>query len=432
MSDESIEKKYSREELSALREAAETGDAEAQYKLGVYFFNTENNERAQWRGFTYLKHAAKAGHAAAQAKVEEISHSVGKDSPFFHERVFHEHDMLIFDRAQELLRGEVLSGNKNDDLNMMKVTSFCAMAALSFKMSPEGFCKIDGENEQTGVAYAEIAGILYELAPSMPAGGVCRMLGEWYLSGEHVERDIERGYFWLERSAQWGDEDAAKFLEKEVFAVGSSKMEGLKQWVLFGYPACVTALMGEYWLAHRNKNDGLIAIQTAAQKGDSVAACRVAKLLWDKDRAVAMRLIKNAYEHDTNLELMMLMGRVSEEEGDYARAYNLYYNSYAAGLSEGLYRQACLLYDGKVKLGDTEGKQEAAAWLRHADDVRAPRINRNSYIYPARRENFPKTNWAALCTKKLEEDEAFREKYGACTLDEMVEQAKANGDIDIE
>lgn len=153
-------------------------------------------------------------------------------------------------------------------------------------------------------------------------------------------------------------------------------------------------------------------------------------MLWDKDRDTTMRIVKKAYEHGANLELVMLMGRVAEEEGEYGRAYNLYQMSYGAGSSEGLYRLACLCYDGKFQPGEQDGKKEAAAWLEYADRIRPSKINQNSYIYIASKENFPKTKLAHECVQKMEADEAFRAKYGECTLNEMVEQAKANGDVD--
>ena len=121
---------------------------------------------------------------------------------------------------------------------------------------------------------------------------------------------------------------------------------------------------------------------------------------------------------------------VAEEEGDYGRAYNLYQMSYVAGSSESLYRLACLCYDGKFQPGEQDGKKEAAGWLEYADRIRPSKINQNSYIYIASQENFPKTKLALQCVKKLEENDEFRTKYGNCTLDEMVEKAVANGDID--
>ena len=182
MNTENKKEKYSREDLNILREAVKRGEVDAQYTLGSYLFATGGNEHAQWEGFSHLKHAAKASYEPAQVKVEEISHSVDSYAPFFHKRVFHEHDMLIFNMAKRLLRSELASGSTKDEFNLMRTTSLCAMAAFTFKMSREKFYTMEGENEQTGVAYAELAGIMYEMAPGMPVEGIARILREWYLN----------------------------------------------------------------------------------------------------------------------------------------------------------------------------------------------------------------------------------------------------------
>lgn len=422
MGGESI--KLTWDEVSQLRKAAKNGDAEAQYRLGAHLFDNEEKEKLKWEGFAHLKRAAKAGHAAAQAKVEEISHSVDKSSPFFHERIFHEHDMRIFDALVPTLRSEAIHNKeKGDEGILLSAASLYAMQLFTFQLSPEAFYMTEDGDELDGVAAGEIAAM-------MNMTGAARVVGEWYLNGTHVERDIERAYFWLEKSARMGDEKAAEFLESENMAVGSERMNGINAWVLWGYPGCVNAIMGEYWLDHGNVRDGAAAIEIAARRGDPVGACRVARLIWDKDREKAMEFISEAWKNEPNAETAMFMGRVHEEEGDYARAYDRYNLAFTGGLSEGLYRLACLCYDGKFQPGETPGKQEAAGWLDYGEHIQIPRTNHNTYIYPARKENFVKTDLARKCIRKLGMDEMFREKYGDCMLDEMVEQARENGDID--
>ena len=414
------------DEVSQLRKAAKNGDAEAQYRLGAHLFDNEEKEKLKWEGFAHLKRAAKAGHAAAQAKVEEISHSVDKSSPFFHERVFHEHDMQIFDELVPTLRSEAIHNKeKGDEGILLSAASLYAMQLFTFQLSPEAFYRTEDGDELDGVAAGEIAAM-------MNMTGAARVVGEWYLNGTHVERDIERAYFWLEKSARMGDEKAAEFLESENMAVGSERMNRINAWVLWGYPGCVNAIMGEYWLDHGNVRDGAAALEIAARRGDPVGSCRVARLIWDKDREKAMQVIREAWKNEPNAETAMFMGRVNEEEGDYARAYNNYYLAFSGGLSEGLYRLACLCYDGKFQPGEKPGKEEAAGWLEYGEHIQTPRTNHNTYIYPARRENFVKTDLARKCIRKLNEDEAFRVKYENCKLDEMVEQVMANGEICIE
>jgi len=415
--------KLTPDEVSQLRKAAKSGDAEAGYRLGAHLFDNEDKEKLKWEGFAHLKRAAKAGHAAAQAKVEAISHSVDRDSPFFHERVFHEHDMRIFDALVPTLRGEALRNKeKGDEDILMSAASLYAMQLFTFQLSPEAFCKTEGGDELDGVAAGEIAAM-------MQMTGAARVVGEWYLNGTHVEQDVERACFWLEKSARMGDEKAAEYLESKNMAVGSEQMNGINAWVLMGYPGCVNAIMGEYWLDHGNVRDGTAALEIAARRGDPVGACRVARLIWDKDRERAMQVIREAWKNGPNAETAMFMGRVNEEEGDYARAYKNYYLAFSGGLSEGLYRLACLCYDGKFQPGEVSGKEEGAGWLEYVEHMRPPRSNHNTYIYPGRRESFVKTKLALKCIRKLNEDEAFRAKYENCTLDAMVEQAKTNGDI---
>lgn len=416
--------KLTSEEVSQLRKAVKSGDAEAGYRLGAHLFDNEDKEKLKWEGFAHLKRAAKAGHAAAQAKVEAISHSVDRESPFFHERVFHEHDMRIFDALVPTLRAEAIhNGEKGDDDILMSAASLYDMQLFTFQMSPGMYRMVEGGDDQDGVAAGEIAAM-------MNMTGAARTVGEWYLNGMHVERDIERAYFWLEKSARMGDEKAAEFLESENMAVGSERMNGINAWVLMGYPGCINAILGEYWLDHGNVRDGAAAIEIAARRGDPVGACRVARLIWDKDRGRAMQVIREAWKNEPNAETAMFMGRVHEEEGNYARAYDRYYLAFSGGFSEGLYRLACLCYDGKFQPGENPGKEEAAGWLEYGEHIQTPRTNHNTYIYPARKENFVKTKLARKCIRKLGMDEMFREKYGDCMLDEMVEQARENGDID--
>lgn len=426
MSEQNNGGKLTWDEVSQLRKAAKAGDVEAQYRVGAHLYDNEDKEKLKWEGFAHLKHAAKAGHEAAREKVEEISHTVDRSSPFFHERVFHEHDMKIFDALAPALRSEAIHNKEMGDENiLMSVASFYAMQLFTFQLSPEALYSVEGGDEQDGIEAGEIAAM-------MNMTGAARVVGEWYLNGTHVERDKERAYFWLEKSARMGDEKAAEFLESENMAVGSEQMNGINAWVLKSYPGCVNAIMGEYWVDHGNVRDGAMALQVAAQRGDPVGACRVAKLLWDKDREMAKQFIREAWKNEPNAETAVFMGRVCEEEGDYAKAYDRYYLAFSGGLSEGLYRLARLCYDGKFQPGEKDGKEEAAGWLEYEDHIRTPKTNHNTYIYPARKENFVKTKLARKCIRKLNEDEAFREKYGECTLDEMVEQAKANGDIGLE
>lgn len=413
------------DEVSELRKAAKRGDSEAQYRLGAHLYDNETKEKLRWEGFAHLKHAAKAWHAKADTKMKRISHSVDKDSPFFHERVFHEHDFRIFDALVPTLRSEAIHNKeKGDEDILMSAASLYAMQLFTFQLSPEAFYRTEGGDEQDAVAAGEIAAM-------MNMNGAARVVGEWYLNGTHVERDIERAYFWLEKAARMGDEKAAEFLESENMAVGSERMNGINAWVLWSYPGCVNAIMGEYWVDHGNVRDGAMALQVAVQRGDPVGACRVARLIWDKDREKAMQVIREAWKNEPNAETAMFMGRVHEDEGDYAKAYDRYYLAFSGGLSEGLYRLACLCYDGKFQPGEKDGKEEAAGWLEYGEHIRTPKTNHNTYIYPARKENFSKTKLARKCIRKLSEDETFREKYGSCTLDEMVEQARANEDIDL-
>lgn len=424
MGEENKMEKLTWDEVSELRKAAKEGDSEAQYRLGAHLYDNETKEKLRWEGFAHLKHAAKAGHAAAQEKIERISHSVDNDSPFFHERVFHEHDFRIFDALVPTLRSEAIHNKEKGDENiLMSAASLYAMQLFTFQMSPEMYSMVEGGDEQDGVAAGEIAAM-------MNMTGTARVIGEWYLNGTHVERDIERAYFWLEKSARMGDEKAAEFLERENMTVGSERMNGINAWVLWSYPGCVNAIMGEYWLDHGNVRDGAAAIEIAARRGDPVGACRVARLIWDKDREKAKQVIREAWNNEPNAETAMLMGRVHEEEGDYAKAYDRYYLAFSGGLSEGLYRLACLCYDGKFQPENKDGKEEAAGWLEYEKQIQTPKTNHNTYIYPARKENFVKTKLARKCIRKLSEDEAFREKYSDYSLDEMVEKTRANGDID--
>ena len=59
--------------IERLQKAAEAGDQEAQYKLGLcYYFGKNGLEEDKSRGIAWLKEAGKAGYEKAQKKLVEI------------------------------------------------------------------------------------------------------------------------------------------------------------------------------------------------------------------------------------------------------------------------------------------------------------------------------------------------------------------------
>ncbi len=176
------------ESLMLLKTAAEKGDAEAQYLLGLQYQAGDGIEKSPVEAAKWLRQAATQGHVGAQGALGAMQAASGNA-----------------DEAAEAAKWLQAAAEQG------RTDAMVALAAL---------------HQREGTAVFDQAEALRRYAQAADAGhaGAARTLAEIYSQGRGVPRDISGGLQWYRKAAELGDTEA-KFILGRIEAVTKAVRE---------------------------------------------------------------------------------------------------------------------------------------------------------------------------------------------------------------
>jgi TPR repeat protein len=170
------------ENLMLMKTAAEKGDTEAQYLLGLQYQAGDGIEKNPAEAAKWLRQAATQGHVGAQGALGAL---------------------------------QAASGNADEVTEAAKW-----LQAASEEGRTEAMVALAALHQREGSAVYDQAEALRRYAQAADAGhaGAARTLAEMHVQGRGVARDLAQGLQWYRRAAELGD-TGAKFILGRIEAV---------------------------------------------------------------------------------------------------------------------------------------------------------------------------------------------------------------------
>jgi uncharacterized protein len=429
-----------RSALAALQQLANSGNAEAAFRLGRYF-HMESAYSDYTQALFYYDKAIKKGHAWAMNNVGllydeglgvQVDHAMARK--YFEQAAAMGSEFGYYNLARQDFTGE---GEPRDANNGLALLEKCAQLKKSLCLYNEAAIYLTGdfgipEDQPKGLGLATQAAALGERAASWG-------LAKLYLMGDGgVPLDIEKGISMLRAlsnqgyglaTASLGDLYSDPKLRSEFFSLHFGGEDQTSDAIKAAVPQDL-AKAESYWLA-------------ATQQGYCRAFASLASV-YDRGAGVpvdytkAALYVANAVKCAPNepLFLFKLGDRMTEAKGiprDCVRAGNLFYKSMSLGYSTAganlgyLYDKGCgtILRDDKrafqiylacAKAGDAMCQNNVGAMLKHGRGVGDP-----DYVRAFGWLIIAASSGEELARKNLENNQAL---FPIATREQGVEHAK--------
>ncbi len=170
------------ESLMLMKTAAEKGDAEAQYLLGLQYQAGDGIAKSPAEAAKWLRQAAEQGHVGAQGALGTLQAKNGNA-----------------DEAAEAAKWLQAAAEKG------QTDAMFALASLHLREGTPLF-----DTDEALRRYVQAAGAGH--------AGAARTLAEIYSQGRGIPRDLSQGLQWYRRAAELGDTEA-KFILERIEAV---------------------------------------------------------------------------------------------------------------------------------------------------------------------------------------------------------------------
>ena len=386
-----------RSALAALQQLADSGDAEAAFRLGRYF-HMQSAHRDYGQALFYYKKAIEKGHAWAMSNVGllyndglgvHLDHAVAHQ--YFEQAANKGSEYGYYNLARQNFVGE---GGPRDINKGMAVLDACAQLKKALCLYDEAAIYLTGEfgipeDDPKGLALAAQAA---ELGDRNASFGMAKL----YLMGEDgVSTDVAKGLSILHQlsdqgyglaTAALGDLYADPKLRSEFFTLHFAGDDQTPDAVKAALPQDLAKAQA-YWLAAATTQGYCRAFTSIASVYDRGAGVPV-------DYTKAALYVANAVKCDPNepLFLFKLGDRMTEAKGiprDCVRAGNLFYKSMSLGYAKAganlgyLYDKGCgtivrddqrafQIYLACAKAGDGMCQNNVGAMLKHGRGVGEP------------------------------------------------------------
>jgi TPR repeat protein len=385
-----------RSALAALQQLADSGDAEAAFRLGRYF-HIEDGHRDYAQALFYYNKAIEKGHAWAMSNVGllyqdglgvQVDYAIARH--YFEQAAAKGSEFGYYNLARQDLIGE---GGQQDIKKGLALLETCAQLKKSLCLYNEAALYLTGdfgipEDYPKGLALAAQAA---ELGERVASWGMAKL----YLTGDDgVPLDIAKGMSILRElsnqgyglaTASLGDLQSDPKLRSEFFSLRFAADDQVSDAIKAALPQDL-AKAESYWLA-ATQQGYCRAFTSLASVYDRGAGVQV-------DYSKAALYVANAVKCAPNepLFLFKLGDRMTEAKGiprDCVRAGNLFYKSLSLGYSQAganlgyLYDKGCgtILRDDKrafqiylacAKAGDPMCQNNVGAMLKHGRGVGEP------------------------------------------------------------
>jgi TPR repeat protein len=429
-----------RSALAALQQLANSGDAEAAFRLGRYF-HIESGHLDYAQALFYYNKAIEKGHAWAMSNVGllyedglgvQVDDAIARK--YFEQAAAMGSEFGYYNLARQNLIGE---GGPRDIKKALALLEKCAQLKKSLCVYDEAALYLTGEfgipeDYPKGLALAAQAADLGERAASW---GMAKL----YLMGDDgVPLDVAKGMSMLRAlsdrgyglaTASLGDLHSDPKLRSEFFGLRFGGEDQVSDAIKAAVPQDL-AKAESYWLAATQQGycRAFTSIASVYDRGAGVSV----------DYTKAALYVANAVKCAPNepLFLFKLGDRMTEAKGiprDCVRAGNLFYKSMSLGYSKAganlgyLYDKGCgtILRDDKrafqiylacAKAGDGMCQNNVGAMLKHGRGVGAPDYIRSFgwFIIAA-------SGGEELAQKNLEN---YKDLFTSDTREQGIEHAK--------
>jgi hypothetical protein len=367
---------------SEIRKAAEGGDATAQFRLALDYFNgLEGIPKNSAEAVTWLRKAAEQGHARAQ-------YSLGL--------LYHEGTVTAQDDAEaaKWIRKAADQGDAGAQCDLALMYYKGEGVAQDYVEAVKWYRKAAGQGHAgaqhmlgsmfyygQGVSkdYAEAAKWYHKAAYQDDAVAQV-FLGLMYSNGQGVTQDHAEAAKWYRRAAERGNEEA-QYRIGVSYATGigvSQDYTEAAEWYRKAGEQGHTLSMVQLGLCYRlgtgveqNDLEAFKWFKKAAELGDSLAQFHMGisyseGLGVTQNYVEAAKWTRKAAEHENSnaqylLGLMYAVGKGVPQ--DYSEAVKLYRRAAEQGYADAQFELASMYYNGR---GVAQDYAEAAKWYRYA------------------------------------------------------------------
>ena len=277
-----------------LAKAGESGDIDAQYKLGVFYFaGVDGIARNDVKARYWIKKAADQGHAVSAGQYgymlqKGIGGAVDEQgaTPYF---------LKAAQMGDSYAKGWYALNTvlANDNANMAKATAYAVEAADAGDLTAQILLGSviyynDGPNQDNAKSFKYL-----NQAVAQNSGMAMRFLGKWYVNGgDGVTRDVPKGVGMMERSAALGDTPAMIQLSR-LYGFGfdgivkseAKAVTYLRQAVAKNDGEAMGILADFHYFARfgviENKAEALSLYRRGAELGDTESQSNYAGLLYE-------------------------------------------------------------------------------------------------------------------------------------------------------
>lgn len=199
-----------------IRKAAEQGDMEAQYYLGIMYYNGDSVEKDDVMAAKWFQKSAEQGNLYAQYDLGRLyyaGYGVPKDyaeaAKWYRKAALQGYSLAQFKLGEMYRQGDIESTEYSDSVT--EAVYWLNKAALMGNDDAQNSLGLICE--MIYFTYPQ-AMEWYRKAAEQDNAAACRNLGSMYLWGTGIEKDNLEAAKWLKKAADLGDEIAVDYLNK--------------------------------------------------------------------------------------------------------------------------------------------------------------------------------------------------------------------------
>lgn len=200
-------------ELETIKAAAERGDVNAQYQMGVHYYNAEGAERNYPEAVRWYRKAAENGHAQAQVNLAHC-YECGKGLNTDLQQAFYWNKKAAeqgnapaqFNVAIAYRKGVAVKQNLTQAVYWYRKAAEQGLKEAQYNL---GNCFYKASYYKQAVSW-------YKLAAEQQCDRAEGALGFCYENGIGVEPDYEQAFYWYEKAASQGNSEAVAWISREV------------------------------------------------------------------------------------------------------------------------------------------------------------------------------------------------------------------------
>lgn len=200
-------------DLGAIKAAAEHGDVNSQYQMGLHYYNAEGAERNYPEAARWYRKAAENGHAQAQVNLSHCYKSGKGLNPdlrqafYWNKKAAEQGDAPAqFNVAIAYQKGDAVKQDLTQAVYWYRKAAEQGLKEAQYNL---GNCFYKANYYKQAISW-------YKLAAEQECARAEGALGFCYEHGIGVEPDYEKAFHWYAKSASHGNSEAMDWISREI------------------------------------------------------------------------------------------------------------------------------------------------------------------------------------------------------------------------